>query len=124
MEKNKREEWIDSIKGLTLFGVMWCHMLVDAPFFSYMVAVTVPMFLIITGYLYSDKPNESYSFKKMANRILKPYIIFSILSIISFGIYDYFINREFVWMNVKTNVLKSITRLWNMDDLVFSILPY
>ncbi len=120
----KRELWIDVVKGITILFVMWCHVQVKSPVFNWIAAICVPVFLVLTGYLYAPKDSKTYSFKKSIKRILVPYLIFSIISIIVYFIYDYYFSSDKYLINLRTNIIKSISRIWYLDNMVFAIIFY
>lgn len=108
MTKNKRHIlFIEYIRLIALLCVIFFHamgMLVNRPNLShismlrplmtasgYLVGVAVPLFFFISGYLYKRPEKGKYLpfLKKKALRLLLPYPIFTALTMLASGFFDY-----------------------------------
>ena len=83
-EKNRRIVWIDMLKGILLFLICIGHFGELPLFIEYIIKPTamyyVPLFFVISGYLFSIKRKDF--FLRKLQTLLLPYICFSILFII------------------------------------------
>lgn len=81
---NNRYEWIDVAKGISILLVMWGHVVVihDA-LYNWVTSFHVPVFLVITGFLLSVTKKQTSSFKKTFEKIIRPYWVFSLISIVT-----------------------------------------
>lgn len=81
----KRVEWIDILKGIGIFLIVWGHCGIGHFAFSWFYHVHVPIFYIISGILLSCKGyNISFmeQVKHSAKNLLFPYIGFSICNVL------------------------------------------
>lgn len=79
--------WIDTLKGVLLFLICLSHFSNLSYPIKYLIAPTasywVPMFFVLSGYLYQDKRSfKSYIYKK-TRTLLIPYFFFSFLFLIA-----------------------------------------
>ncbi|WP_191566673.1 acyltransferase family protein [Metabacillus idriensis] len=82
---NKRISYIDSLKGIGIFLVIYAHSGVLPTYaVNYIYSFHMPLFFFISGFLFSRKKYANFNsfFKRKVNTILVPYFIFSILSYI------------------------------------------
>lgn len=81
---NKRIEWVDVCKGIGIILVLLGHAPVSPTFANYIFSFHMPLFFFLSGYLLNvDKYNNYFSFiKARFKRLIVPYIIFSIISVI------------------------------------------
>jgi fucose 4-O-acetylase-like acetyltransferase len=74
-ELGKRIEWIDQVKGLSIFLVVFGHN--DPIANEYLYSFRMPLFFMIAGFFHS-KTNNIFSIKKRAKSILVPYFLWSL----------------------------------------------
>lgn len=93
MTDKKRIIWIDSLKGFAIILIVLGHTIGYSRELSglsrYLSSFYVPLFFLVSGYLFINKPKESlgkFTLKK-AKRILIPYFTFALLSLIPFFIF-------------------------------------
>lgn len=103
MIKNKRILWIDISKGIGIILVLIGHVSQNQYINSFIYSFHMPLFFIISGYLYNDKPKY---IRKKIKSILIPYLF---LAIISF-IYWYFIERYLREQDIKP--LNAFFNIW------------
>lgn len=75
----ERVKWIDILKGLGILTVVWGHS--GNPNSFYMFWFHMPLFFLVSGYLYNFKPQKpwgSYVVRK-AKHLLIPYIFYLVL---------------------------------------------
>ena len=64
--------------------VMWGHVVaIHDSFYNWVTSFHVPVFLVITGFLFSAQNKQKSSFKKIFKKILRPYCVFSVVSVIT-----------------------------------------
>ena len=90
----KRIEWIDIAKGITIFLVIIGHVSNNTTINYFIYSFHMPLFFIISGFLYKKKENYT---KRKFKSILIPYFIFSILSFM----YWFIIERNFREQNIS-----------------------
>lgn len=80
----KREEWVDTLKGIGILLVIVGH--TNSPFFKLIYGFHMPLFFMISGFLYNEESAKKIgvinSIKKDAKRYLYPYFILSGLNLI------------------------------------------
>lgn len=81
-----RFSWLDALRGFALLCIVYGHASRDVGLLAKAVySFHVPLCVFITGYLYEWKDNSlKYHLKKSGQRLLIPYLIWSLISI---GIY-------------------------------------
>ena len=84
----ERIKWIDVAKGIGIILVIIGHVSINANINNFIYSFHMPLFFIISGFLYKPKKNFV---KNKAKSILIPYFVFSIISFI----YWLFIERFF-----------------------------
>ena len=85
---NKREKWIDTVKGIAMFLVVLGHCGKDNLIYNGIYWIHLPLFIIVSGILfYVNKKWEGQSFTEniihKSKQLLYPYIMFGLLLIIS-----------------------------------------
>ncbi len=75
----KRIEWVDSAKAIGIFCVVLGHH--RHPLYNYIYSFHIPLFFFISGFLFTIKPDTSFSTfaKRKARTLLLPYFVFSFL---------------------------------------------
>ena len=77
IDSNNRIAWVDIAKGIGIVLVLIGHISQNKNLHYFIYSFHMPLFFIISGYLYSEK--EQYVRKK-AKSILLPYLLWSIVS--------------------------------------------
>lgn len=79
----QRISWIDTLKGVLLFLICLSHFSNLSYPIKYLIAPTasywVPMFFVLSGYLYQDKRSFKNYIHKKTKTLLIPYFFFSFL---------------------------------------------
>lgn len=130
--KNKRLLWIDNAKGIAILLVMWGHVVIKHDALYYWITTFhVPMFLVLTGYLYEAKNKQFLDCKNIFNKIIRPFLIFSIISIFTDCIYSLVSYQNATNMLkmalidvYKTVTLYGIHALWYLPAYVIASLIY
>lgn len=105
---NKRVDYIDLIKGLTIWGVVWFH----TAHLTWLTALLVnSTFFFLSGFFFKRKPFKTFVYEKVKS-ILVPFLFFYLLS------YPYRI-IEYYWDN-RTLVNFN----WDCIFDVFKFVPY
>jgi len=76
----ERQGFIDQLKALSIFLIVYGHNDTTSIFSEYLTAFRIPLFFIVSGYLSKDKGNLDLLpyLKKMALRLLTPYFLISL----------------------------------------------
>ena len=73
--------WLDSLKGLGIFLVIFGHLLPASVLTQYVYAFHVPLFFVVSGYLFDRR---RYGFRQLVLRRLRtlivPYFVFATVS--------------------------------------------
>ncbi|MGN0163471.1 MAG: acyltransferase family protein [Candidatus Ornithomonoglobus sp.] len=86
----QRIEWLDVIKGLGIIAVVLSHLTNGGePQRILLFSFHMPMFLMISGYLFNPKDNFSVFLKKKAVRLLVPFFICGITDLIILNVEAY-----------------------------------
>lgn len=82
----KRENWIDWAKTIGIILVVLGHMHIDPLARDFIYAFHMPLFFIVSGYLFTPSLDNSYKkhVLKDAKRLLIPYLFFGVLSVLIF----------------------------------------
>lgn len=77
----KRDEYIDYLKGLLIFLVILGHAYYqDTGVFWFIYRFHIPLFLMISGFLFNNKRSFKEFFKSKFKSLIIPYIFFFIIS--------------------------------------------
>lgn len=87
-----REEYLDIAKGISILLIIIAHS--GANLFMgydhYFTSFYIPLFFIVSGYLYNKSGDFLEFIKKRVKRLCKPYFLYSIILFIAFIPYLYF----------------------------------
>ena len=131
----KREEWVDTLKGIGILLVIVGH--TNSPFFKLIYGFHMPLFFMISGFLYNEKSKKNgliNSIKKDAKRYLYPYFILSGLNLIISFLFEILKNGVSVslfnmtgkwifgilWSYGNAAYLPNCTPLWFFVGLFFA----
>ena len=123
-----RLQWVDVAKGIAILMVMWGHTVVKHDsIYRWITTIHVPTFLVITGYLYGINNKQNYGAKKSAMKLIKPYLVFSMISYCTDFIYGYLslksVHSAFRIVGIdiyKTLTLYGVHALWYLPAYVIS----
>lgn len=125
-KKNFRVEYLDILKGIGIIFMVMGHIGFGFVFDKYIHGFHMPMFFIISGFLYKEKNNIKTStiIIKKAKKLLTPYIIFGVLQYFIWVILNSNSNQKLevfknlIWTN--TNKMMPIAgALWFLTCLFF-----
>lgn len=77
----KREIWVDYLKVIAIFLVIFPHIGVGEKFFITSMIINIPLFFFCSGYLYKEIEIKE-AFKKYFKRLIIPYICFNIFEFV------------------------------------------
>ena len=81
--KKDREIWIDMLRGMGALLVLLGHLVSGTSQLKfYIYSFHMPMFFFISGYLFKYKKNIKYLVKDKIKKLIVPYFIFSIISLV------------------------------------------
>ncbi len=103
MNQSNRIIWVDIAKGIGILLVLIGHISQNQYISSFIYCFHMPLFFIISGYLYSDK---QHYVKKKIKSILIPYLFFAIISFL----YWYLIERNLRGQEI--NPLNAFSNIW------------
>lgn len=107
VENNKRKLWLDSLRGIAMLMVIFGHSAHDWTMFFYFTSpVKMPLFFIISAYVFNPRNGEQQRFLK--NLLLKLVMPWLILGMVPFFSVDRFLN------------LLSGEALWFMPCLIIA----
>lgn len=123
MEKMKRIEWIDTAKGIGILAVIMGHC-IRAPYpFAFAAYIFhVPLFFILSGFLFSSDENFEAFFIKKVRWLLIPYCVLS-LGIVLFTL---FWNGKTAGIEMAVTLLvqRRRTTLWFLATLFVTLLLF
>lgn len=81
--KNKRENWIDYLRGMGAIFVLLGHLVsYSSKLKFYLYSFHMPLFFFISGYLFKYEKNYLKLIKKNLKKLILPYLFFGVLTII------------------------------------------
>ncbi len=121
-----REVWIDNLKGFAILLVMWGHVqIADSTAKAWITSFHVQVFLVISGYLFANRGGDFAGFtNKIIQKIAHPYVIFSVIAIITDIFWAIFISKcpfeellRITYIDTqKTVTLYGILALWYLPS--------
>lgn len=102
VNNSERLEWVDILKGLGILTVVWGHSGSQSAF--YMFWFHMPLFFLISGFLYRFKPQQTWSayVQKKIKHLLVPYLFYLLLlTLMMMGVS--FWKAEPVWQPLVEN---------------------
>lgn len=107
MIMSKRINWIDCAKGIGIFLIVIGHVLTNGYFRKIIYSVNVPLFFYLSGICFKERTNSRKYIIDKIKKILIPYYIVSILSIILFCFFQ-FMNNELNGLVILKNLLSML----------------
>ena len=88
----ERINWIDWAKALAVCSVVFCHLPQSQEWFyyRYLQALTMVIFIFISGYLKKDRGSDKENWKKYWYGLIIPYIIYNVV------VYPYWILKYYL----------------------------
>jgi fucose 4-O-acetylase-like acetyltransferase len=80
VERVERQGFIDQLKAISIFFIVYGHNDYDSVFAQYLTTIRLPLFFVVSGYLSKDKINITISelLGKLTRRLLIPYFLISL----------------------------------------------
>lgn len=75
----KRINWIDWMKTIGMFAIVWGHCFPNGGIDSFLYAFNVPLFFLISGYLIRREESFSVCFNKCLHNLIIPYFILAFI---------------------------------------------
>uniref|UniRef100_A0A7C3NH83 Acyltransferase 3 domain-containing protein n=1 Tax=candidate division WOR-3 bacterium TaxID=2052148 RepID=A0A7C3NH83_UNCW3 len=79
---DKREYWLDIAKSIGIFLVVLGHTSINENLKIFIYSFHIPLFFLISGFLFKTNDNFKNFFIKQFKRFIIPYYIFSIITYI------------------------------------------
>lgn len=109
VSKIDRVEWIDIVRGIAIILIITGHSIIgyDKTFFAAMIyAVHVPVFFVLSGYLFKKRKNIIQYIKHLSLTLLLPYFFTGLLIVLltfisqkeTFGILQPYMNNGTKWV--------------------------
>ena len=75
----ERINWIDWAKALAVMTVVFCHLPQSQEwfYFRYLQAVTIVIFIFISGYLKKDRGSDKENWRKYWHSLILPYLLYN-----------------------------------------------
>ncbi len=79
---NQRVEWVDTLRGLGIFVVVYGHQQIEPEPSKYLQLVMVPLFYFASGLVFhpGKYPNYWTFFKRRFRALILPYLIYSVIA--------------------------------------------
>ncbi|MGO5281370.1 acyltransferase family protein [Bilifractor sp. LCP21S3_A5] len=111
---------------------MWGHVIKDVnPLFNWVCTFHVPVFLVLSGLLFAYRNKKISSFRYTVNKILWPYLIFSICATFTDALLTYIDSDSFYYSckmvlldAYKTVILYGIHALWYLGSYIIAVWVY
>lgn len=139
MESSKRLKYIDIARGIAMFLIVLGHAISATsghayPIFRILYFINVPVFFVLSGYLFQIKEKESFFefLKHKFLRIMLPYFFWALIFLVPYFIFGYDVANQFsrkssfdIWQQIGNvfygngvnNALKQNGPLWFLPAL-------
>ncbi len=80
-----RVPWIDTLRGILITVLVLVHYGLNSQMAKYILSFLLPSFLVLSGYLFSDKIFESswrIAIQHWAKKLILPYVVFSLINLL------------------------------------------
>lgn len=103
----ERINWIDWAKALAVISVVFCHLPQSQEWFyyRYLQALTMVIFIFISGYLKKDRGSNKENWKKYWYGLIIPYIIYNVI------VYPYWLLKYYLTTGAMPGFFKAIRPL-------------
>ena len=103
----ERINWIDWAKALAVCSVVFCHLPQSQEWFyyRYLQALTMVIFIFISGYLKKDRGSDKENWKKYWYGLIIPYIIYNVV------VYPYWILKYYLTNGAMPDLFHAIRPL-------------
>lgn len=97
-----RYNWVDWSKSIAIFLVIWGHMPMQSGIYTFIYSFHMPLFFLISGYLYKPQETIKKELCKNFKTLIIPYFIYQLI------FYPYWVIREFIVPNQTFNISDGI----------------
>lgn len=113
--KSTRYNWIDWSKSIAIFLVIWGHMPMQPETYTFIYSFHMPLFFLISGYLYNSKETIKQELYKNFKTLMLPYLIYQLI------FYPYWFVRELLVphqaINIHNSVIQPIIQSLSSDAI-------
>lgn len=127
LSDTKRLAWADSIKGIAIWLMVFCHANVSNEFLlTFIYMFHMPVFFIISGYFAHGDVSFGTGLKRAFRKLMIPYFIYSILGFAICWVSPYLHPELYEGLDGFSAIFKAaFVGMLRMDDSItsFSIMP-
>lgn len=100
----ERINWIDWAKALAVASVVFCHLPQSQEWFyyRYLQAVTIVIFIFLSGYLKKDRGSDKENWKKYWHGLIVPYILYNAI------VYPYWLAKFYLQHGNIPDLLQAL----------------
>lgn len=100
----ERINWIDWAKALAVTSVVFCHLPQSQEWFyyRYLQAVTIVIFIFLSGYLKKDRGSDKENWKKYWHGLIVPYILYNAI------VYPYWLAKFYLQHGNIPDLLQAL----------------
>lgn len=100
----ERINWIDWAKALAVTSVVFCHLPQSQEWFyyRYLQAVTIVIFIFLSGYLKKDRGSDKENWKKYWHGLIVPYILYNAI------VYPYWLAKFYLQHSSMPDLLQAL----------------
>lgn len=125
----KRIEYIDFFKGIGIILMIMGHVGFGSGFDYFIHSFHMPMFFLISGYLFNGSGSFKKFIKKKSKQLLIPYIIFGLISFLIFAYLNFnyneaILSKLYALLFINTNNMPITGALWFLTALFFAQMIY
>ena len=131
INKKQRIEYIDALKGIAIFFVLWGHSLqylkngydfFHNPMFEFIYSFHMPLFFILSGFFFrsSQKRNLKEFLLKKSIQLLLPCIVWSVIFILMWVSINLIKGNSHVYSDLPKRILSGAWDIWFLRELFIS----
>ena len=120
---HNRESWIDTLRGIGILFVILGHC--EPPFDKIIYSFHMPLFFLISGYLFKSKKNIKDYLKKIFLKYIIPYFLLCIINLLLVTIIDRDFKINYVigilYSRGTTSWLPNCSPLWFLTCITVAL---
>ena len=104
----ERINWIDWAKALAAMTVVFCHLPQSQEwfYFRYLQAVTIVIFIFLSGYLKKDRGSDKENWRKYWQGLILPYLLYNAI------VYPYWIAKYYMLNGGMPDLFHALRPVW------------